>query len=146
MTIYIYWLYTTVEVPLSLSNSLIIRPSLFYNSEYKFLYVGRLGSDIGFRHHPNKKTEGFYLQGQAGIFYMFDLDHYPNGKKQNFMYCDIIGYIGYSAKSYSGVRMFIDFGIGIATEKMSMIPFAPESYLIRDFNLGIGIPLGKNKK
>ena len=51
-------LYATVEVPLSLSSSLIIRPSYWYNPDNI-----RLGSDIGIRYYTKEKGKGNYLQG-----------------------------------------------------------------------------------
>ena len=124
-------LYSTIEIPSSLSNSLIIRPSLWYipgyNNEINLRDAFRFGSDIGIRHFPSGKGEGLYLQAQSGIFYL-------SADNKSSLWFDVMGYIGY-AKKYSGVRIFIDVGIGIG--------FVESRGLLGDVNLGIGFPIGK---
>ena len=132
------FLYSTVEVPLSLSYSLIIRPSYWYNPDNI-----RLGSDIGFRYYTSKKGKGFYLQGQMGMFYGSKVDC-CEGEKENFTYFDIMVYIGISRK-FSNFSIFSDFGFGNASKKDGYI-FPSDNGLILDYNIGVGIPLGKNKK
>jgi hypothetical protein len=134
-------IYLTVEVPFSLSNSLIIRPSIFDLNRSK-RDIFRLGSDIGFRHHLAREGEGLYLQGQMGIFYyernvinsdgMYDPFPSIHGPLKN-IWLDAMGYVGHSFK-FSRVSLFIDVGIGIG-----------RSDILLDANFGIGIPFGAVK-
>jgi hypothetical protein len=149
-------IYSTVEIPFNLSNSLIIKPSLLYASEtVNKRHILRLGSDIGFRHYPTGKGEGFYLQGQMGIFYyhseysILPIDYFSDtdcgegnctGSDTKFVWLDAMAYIGHSTK-ISNVSVFADIGIG------AFMKNAEISYLtgLFDFNIGIGIPFGAGK-
>jgi hypothetical protein len=142
-------IYLTVEVPFSLFNSLIIRPSLLNSNKDEYDNVFRLGSDIGFRHHLNEKGEGLYLQGQIGIFYYKRIDTDTKGGddvivgpfdfalapfsdrhiSKKSIWLDIMGYFGYSLK-FSMVSMFFDIGFGVALFHK----------ILPDINVGIGIP------
>ncbi|MDR0518276.1 MAG: hypothetical protein LBH25_14685 [Fibromonadaceae bacterium] len=62
-------IYLTVEIPFSLSSSLVIRPSFLVINHASGDKAFRLGSDIGFRHYLARNGEGLYLQGQMGVFY-----------------------------------------------------------------------------
>ncbi|MDR2595248.1 MAG: hypothetical protein LBC87_10820 [Fibromonadaceae bacterium] len=145
-------IYFTVEIPFSLSNSLIIRPSYLnwsrVNDKIK-AKAFRLGSDIGIRRYLAGKGEGLYLQGQMGIFYYnhsfeeecdelicvnlcpFCVIDIP----QKSIWLDAMGYIGYSFKF-----LFIDIGIGlvlgISTENGHVKLL---DTLWPDLNIGIGI-------
>ncbi|MDR0517330.1 MAG: hypothetical protein LBH25_09840 [Fibromonadaceae bacterium] len=147
--------YSTVEIPFSLSNSLITKPSLLYvNAIANELHALRLGSDIGFRHYPIGNGEGFYLQGQMGIFYYHskysifpsnyfsdnDCDGDCTGSDTKFVWLDAMAYIGYSIK-FSNVSVFADIGIG-AFMKNAEIRYLTGLY---DFNIGVGIPFGAGK-
>jgi len=151
-------IYLTVEIPFSLSNSLIIRPSFLNISHVDGDKAFRLGSDIGFRHYLARNGEGLYLQGQMGIFYFRNNNHYTRcddecsdtmGPPQPFysiyiprksIWLDFMGYIGYSIK-FSNVSIFIDTGfgsgLGISTETGHVELF---DKIWPDFNIGIGIP------
>ena len=77
----------TFEKPLSLSNSLIIKPSFwnftdflsgsfsleFNNNGLNFAFDNhkqfRISSDFGIRNYFNEKGKGFYFQAQVGAFY-----------------------------------------------------------------------------
>ncbi|MDR2583053.1 MAG: hypothetical protein LBC75_06185 [Fibromonadaceae bacterium] len=148
-------IYSTVEIPFSLSNSLIIKPSLLYGNEIaQERHAFRLGSDIGFRHYPTGKGEGLYLQGQMGIFYYrskynilpsnyfsdSDCDGDCSGSDTKFVWLDAMAYIGYS-KKFSNVSVFTDIGVG-AFMKNTEISYITGLY---DFNIGIGIPFGAGK-
>ena len=154
----IYNLYVTIEVPINLSYSLIIRPSYLdgqipIKSEVKFLssdcyYGKRLGSDFGIRYYKNKKGKGFYLQGQIGLFYYNETGHKLNefmGEHKNetydknYMWVDFMGYIGKEWQFGDRFRMFFDAGLGCA-----IIGGYPSG--TGDINLGIGFKIGKNKK
>lgn len=138
-------LYTTIEKPLSLSNSLIIRPSIIYNSKHSFLKSGRVGSDIGMRYYPSEKGKGLYIAGQTGLFYYAIPDKYPWNhidNKQEYipaekkMWFDAMGYIGVKTK-----RIYFDVGVGfsnIKTDDDERGLFIPNnSNFLFDINFGV---------
>ena len=146
-----FLLFSTIEVPMNLFRSVIIKPSVCYisaqvndfdlNLEDPF----RIGTDIGIRFYPGEKGDGLYLQAQAGVFCLFakenEYDYYTwstKTKRINKFWLDVMGYVGYS-KKYSRFSISIDAGLGI--EFITM-----ERELIGDVNLGIGFPLGKTGK
>jgi len=163
----IFIAYLTIEIPLSLSNSLIIQPS-FWSRSGPFLdrfghedddeklrldELFRLGLGIGLRHFVNRKGDGLYFQAMSNVYHYsiteWNRSTYDNtlfSKKINFYYnkgyyADLLGYIGYSWK-YSHFSIFSDIGIG------TIFPFGNSSYkvlvgaykkpLVFDSNLGIG--------
>ncbi|MDR2595264.1 MAG: hypothetical protein LBC87_10900 [Fibromonadaceae bacterium] len=152
----IYVAYLTFEIPLSLSNSLIIQPSLWYvegtwyynkNEIVKVDKLLRLGSGIGFRHFVNGKGDGLYLQAMGNVNYysIKELNENIYNNKDFYykkgFYADLLGYLGYSWK-YSFFSIFSDIGIGI------IFPIDNPSYkaivggykkpFTFDMNLGIG--------
>ena len=145
------YLYLTIENALSLSNSLIIKPSAWINvSEFtifgKAPKLYRFGSDIGIRHYPNKKGKGFYMQGQIGVFhvsrmkegyYFYDYgcqcSLYTNETYVSYDFAaDVMGYVGYSWK-FSKWSMFLDFGFGFG-DNLHLSGDA-----IPDINFGVGL-------
>ncbi|MCL1956537.1 MAG: hypothetical protein FWF63_04380 [Fibromonadales bacterium] len=139
-------LYSTIEIPSSLSNSLIIKPSLL--REHTDLVLLKLGSDIGMRHYLFKKGKGLYLQEQVGVFY-YKRTYVADGGDTYFsiltfhetrikgLWFDTMGYLGYSWK-LSKVSIFTDIGFGVAAGmNHKNINISP----LPDFNLGIGIPI-----
>jgi len=150
-------IYFTFEIPFSLYNSLIIRPSFLNISHVDDDKAFRLGSDIGFRHYLAGKGEGLYLQGQMGVFYFKNNNHYiydeecgsEEANKNPFyrvyiprksLWLDAMGYMGYSLK-FSNVSVFIDVGfgpvLGISTET-GHVKLSDEFW--PDLNIGIGSP------
>ncbi|MDR0516122.1 MAG: hypothetical protein LBH25_03670 [Fibromonadaceae bacterium] len=142
-------IYSTIEIPFSLSNSLIIRPSFLSNDDGTAL---RLGSDIGFRHYLFENGEGLYLQRQMGIFYIRRNDSYALSSNNPLdilpnksLWLDLMCYAGYSLK-YSHVSMFIDVGFGVVLGINTKTGSAKLFYdLLPDFNIGIGVPFGTAK-
>jgi len=145
-------IFLTVEIPFSLSNSLIIKPSLLNISNHD-AYIFRLGSDIGFRHHLSGKGEGLYLQGQTGVFYYKRTGFIGDKIFSRFfdiprkcLWLDAMGYVGYSLK-FSRVNVFIDTGVGIIigidTETGQVKPVKlfgdVGKVFLPDINFGIGI-------
>jgi hypothetical protein len=143
-------IFLTAEIPFSLYNSLIIRPSLL-NSNIGDNNIFRLGSDIGFRHHLIEKGEGLYFQGQIGVFYYKST--YPIGDNIFFLYVDMprkvlwldaMVYVGYSLK-FSHINVFIDYGCGAVmgvdtkTGHIKPVTIFGNAYWL-DLNFGIGIP------
>ena len=159
-------IYSTVEIPLSLSNSLIIKPSFLREDLDRSIF--RLGSDIGIRHYLNGKGKGFYLQEQIGIFYYklnrdddcscddAQSDEYcecpdtsgpflpfPSVPLKNYLWFDVMGYFGYSWK-FSYVSIFTDIGIGVVmgiNDKSNSLSFYP----LPDINIGLRVPFGSGK-
>jgi len=134
-------LYSTVEMPLSLYNAPIIKPSVLYDKD-----LLRLGTNLGFRHYPSGRGEGLYLQPQAGAFYIstkylspadFDIfadEDYKNNKKakrRSGTWFDFMGYLGYAYK-FRYLSIYNDTGIGYGC-------ILSECSLIFDGNIGIGI-------
>ena len=141
------YLYATVEVPLSSSNSLIIRPSywdgetlvksaLIFGPTYEGI---RLGSDFGFRHYTDEKGKGFYGQGQIGLFHYNERYINRDYINEDYMWFDIMGYIGYVWQSKARGRLFFGIGLGYAI-------IGGSGYPTGDINLGVGFKIGKNKK
>jgi len=160
-------IYLTIEIPLNLSNSLIIQPSLLYSenatgtfSEYKagtFRFVrrtieekSRFGSGIGYRHFLNGKGDGFYLQAMGDIFYYSIKVKQENADKEvsygdvkKDFYADLLGYVGYSWK-ISHCSIFLDTGVGIvAADKDSRSENVMlglwKNPITFDVNFGMGI-------
>ena len=131
-------IYLTFEKPLSLSNSLIIKPSFWnltkiltgsfsiiggnddLNFGFDFDKLFRIGSDFGIRHYTKGKGEGFYLQGQVGAFYYRTTSIVNNTNddmiinseaKSKSLWLDVTGYAGYCWK-YPNIYISVDFGIG----------------------------------
>jgi hypothetical protein len=72
-------IYSTIEIPLNLNNSVIINPSFLYKTNTNLLwllmypdgnYFFRLGSGIGLRSFLFGKGEGLYLQAMLGTYYV----------------------------------------------------------------------------
>jgi len=118
-----YMIYLTFEIPLNLSNSLIIQPSLWYNKSVNKTYIldahglvfklFRLGSGIGLRHFVKEIGKGLYLQAMSSVHYYSVEESYNEDLKG--YYADLLGYLGYSWK-FSRLSIFFDIGIiGIGT-------------------------------
>ncbi|MDR0516926.1 MAG: hypothetical protein LBH25_07780 [Fibromonadaceae bacterium] len=128
--------YSTIEIPTSLYNAPIIKPSIWLNSEFS-----RIGSDFGWRHYPAGRGEGLYLQPSVGFFYFsaydsFSLDFTSDTvkyeeKKRNGTWFDVMGYLGYTYK-FAYLSIYSDTGIGYAC-------IFSECGLMFDANMGIGI-------
>ncbi|MDR0516146.1 MAG: hypothetical protein LBH25_03790 [Fibromonadaceae bacterium] len=145
-----YTLYLTVECPLNESYSIIVNPSFIYSframGDYEkssSYYYSRIGSGVGVRYFIGDKiSDGFYLQLMPST-YRFRND-FTSGT-----IIDILGYIGYSFKSFSGViksGIFLDMGIGImGYGNRSDIPFwllygsAGNGIVSTDVNFGVSL-------
>ena len=129
------WFYSTIEKPLDLSNSLIIKPSLWLNVSPISFYgkndeFSRFGSDIGLRHYSNKNGEGFYLQAQCGVFFIENRNN-----SNSFVGIDIMGYLGFS-KKFKTQTVFFDIGLGIGNSNVMVQGNDFEGIL--DINFGLG--------
>jgi len=159
-------IYSTIEIPFSLSNSLIIKPSFFRENTDRNIF--KLGSDIGMRHYLNGKGKGFYLQEQIGIFYYklnrniddCSLDALPGEYEYEcdsdvfymlpfpqipikYLWFDAMSYFGYSWK-FSYISIFADVGFGVVlgiNDNSNALSFYP----LPDINIGLRMPLGAGK-
>jgi hypothetical protein len=143
-------IYSTIEIPFNLKQSLIVKPSLakgareeegLYGERFKQLKVG---SDIGMRVYYDKRGEGFYWQMQTGVFYYDAHRLFPEISANNSIWLDIMAYSGYSWK-FSNVSIFADIGIGLGSLYGNLYAFDCDGkclsfFPIIDANLGIGIP------
>jgi len=138
--------YLTIEKPLNLSNSLIIKPSLVLNVKPITLPIMsfgkrnddiyfRLGSDIGLRHYVNKNGQGVYKQGTVGVFFIENrIDN------SSFMGIDIMGNLGFS-KKYKTLTIFFDIGLGVGNSNVMMKDRNEgirDVSIIYDINFGLG--------
>ncbi|MDR1812986.1 MAG: hypothetical protein LBQ87_09195 [Candidatus Fibromonas sp.] len=147
-----YMIYFTFEIPLNISNSLIILPSLWYTESSGSTYLEkdgklidkmfRLGPGIGFRHFVNGKGDGLYLQAMSNIHY-YSIKELDENLYKSF-YADLLGYLGYSWK-ISGLSVFSDIGIGIIypvnNSSRKVIYGLYKKPLTFDINFGIGLSL-----
>jgi len=126
--------YSTIEIPLSLYNAPIIKPSVWNAAS-----ITRFGTDIGFRHYLAGRGEGLYLQPQFGLFYLsakdwsfdFDWDEDTGTEKKSGKWFDGMLYLGRAYK-FAYISIYSDAGIGYGCvlDKCS---------LIYDANIGLGI-------
>lgn len=141
-------LYSTIEIPINLSNSFIIQPSLWLMWE-----MSRVGSGFGIRHFLNGKGDGWYLQAMSSFYrysYLAGSDFHTNEDvfKKGF-YADLLGYVGYSFKKFKeeNSRVFLDFGIGTLypSKNIDKINGAyvdkPFKNLLIDVNFGAGFSI-----
>jgi len=130
-------IYSTVEVPFSLYNALIVKPSLWLSTDDTNKFY-RVGSELGFRHYLDGRGEGMYLQPQIGAFYLSvnNIDFSWFGEdareknKESAMWYDFMGYFGYSYK-FAYISIYSDTGIGYSC-------IAGDCSLVFDANFGIG--------
>jgi len=130
--------YSTIEIPMSLYNAPIIKPSVWNGQN-----LTRVGSDLGFRHYLAGKGEGLYLQPQVGLFYLsakdWDFDwgwHWDDNddekaKKISGTWYDGMLYLGHSYK-FAYISLYSDAGIGYGCALKTCS-------LIYDANIGLGI-------
>jgi len=130
-------LYSTIEIPMSLYNAPIIKPSVWNGPSFT-----RVGSDIGFRHYLAGRGEGMYLQPQVGLFYLsaknwtFNFDYDKDDdligyKKISGTWYDGMLYLGRAYK-FAYISIYSDGGIGYGCALGGCS-------LIFDANIGLGI-------
>jgi hypothetical protein len=160
-------IYSTVEIPFSLYNALIVKPSLWTsvkgkNELFDNVELFRLGSDVGFRHYPTGRGEGLYLQAQTCLHYLSientskgggsdpyddgyfsdDDDSEKNSGKAKFStyWYDFMGYLGWTYK-FRYISIYTDTGLGYACVggTKSNFNWSGGCTLMWDANLGIGV-------
>jgi len=129
--------YSTIEIPMSLYNAPIIKPSV-----WNIPGITRVGSDFGFRHYLAGRGEGMYLQPQVGLFYLsaknwtFNLDYdYKDDligyEKVSGAWYDGMLYLG-TAYKFAYISIYSDTGIGYGCALKVCT-------LIWDANMALGI-------
>jgi len=155
---------STIENPLSLGNSIIIQPTMWFGSSDLYIAelvnyenLRRLGMGIGIRQYATDKGSGFYLQAMAGAYYTYaesisikeyngdeDKNKYPLNKittwrKVRSVLSEVMLYIG-SAHKWQNVSFFYEAGLGFGYDGTDTFKIGYFNKLATNFNLGIGIP------
>jgi len=153
---------STIEKPLSLSNSVIIQPTIWYGSSDDYVAdvveyedFTKLGIGIGIRQYLVNKGSGFYLQAIASVYrtsaeriqYREKSDnHQPNGYEirtwiieKGLILTEIMFYIG-SAHKWQNINLFYEGGLGLGYDGTNVFKMGYINKLAINFNLGIGIP------
>jgi len=152
---------STIEKPLSLSNSVIIQPSVWYGSSDGYIAdvveyedFTRLGVGIGMRRYAVNKGSGFYLQAIASAYYTFaeriqyreKNDNYYGGYgmkswiiEKGIILGELMLYIG-SAHKWQNINIFYEGGLGLGYDGTNVFKIGYINKLATNFNFGIGIP------
>jgi uncharacterized membrane protein len=135
---------STFEIPLNLSNSVVIQPAIWLGSsdeeilgiEYEKLI--RVGSGIGLRRYAVDKGYGFYLQIVAGAYYI-SAEKINDWEKVKGAVGELMLYAG-SAHKWQNVSFFYEFGMGFGYDGTETQQMGYINRLATSFNLGVGIP------
>jgi len=159
---------STIEIPMNLSNSVIIIPAVWLGNSDGYIQVFdaveyekliRIGSGIGVRRYARDRGQGFYLQAIASAYYISaksishkedpseeDDDYYYNWepkittwKKVKGVICDLILYIG-STHKWQNIGFFYEGGLGFGYDGTHTYQLGYINKLVASFNLGVGIP------
>jgi len=151
---------STVEVPLSLSNSVIIQPTVWLGSSDGYIddlveyeKLRRVGTGIGMRHYAADKGQGFYLQALAGLYYFSaesisekesedeyrDFLEITTWTKVKGWVGELIFYVGASHK-WQNISLFYEGGLGFGYDGTDTYQMGYTNRLVANFNLGIGLP------
>jgi hypothetical protein len=134
---------STYEIPLNLSNSVVIQPAVWLGSsdelypEYEKLI--RVGSGIGLRRYATDKGYGFYLQAVASAYYV-SAEKIERWEKVRGGVGELMLYVG-SAHKWQNVGFFYEFGMGFGYDGTKTRQYGYINSLATSFNLGLGIPL-----
>jgi len=152
---------STVEVPLSLRNSVVIQPTVWLGNSHGYIYdfveyekLKRTGGGIGMRHYAADKGEGFYLQAVAGAYYIsaksishkeaederLKIPQITTWIKVKGLVGELMFYIGASQK-WQNINMFYEGGLGFGYDGTETFQIGYLNRLVANFNFGIGIPL-----
>jgi len=151
---------STVELPLSLSNSMVIQPAIWLGSSDGFILdaveyedLVRVGSGVGLRHYANNKGYGFYLQGIASIYYFQaeSIQHKEDGddnywrskittwKKVKGTVGELMFYIG-AAHKWQNMSLSYEGGLGLGYDGTKTYQLGYINKLATNFNICVGIP------
>jgi len=152
---------STVEVPLSLRNSVVIQPTVWLGDSHGYIYdfveyekLKRAGGGIGMRHYAADKGEGFYLQAVASAYYLsaesishkeaederLKIPQITTWIKVKGLVGELMFYIGASQK-WQNINMFYEGGLGFGYDGTETFQMGYLNRLVANFNFGIGIPL-----
>jgi hypothetical protein len=155
----------TVEVPLSLSNSVTVQPTIWLGSSngyvldlVKYEKLKKVGLGIGMRRYARDRGQGFYLQAIVSAYYIsaesieskgelldddyynaryeYDTTTYINVKG---MTGDLIFYIG-STHKWQNIAFFYEGGLGFGYDGTDTYQLGYINSLALNFNVGLGIP------
>lgn len=142
------YVHSTIEIPISLYNAFVIKPSFWKDAKDSWKYIEgldwseldntsllRIGSGLGFRHYPGGRGEGLYLQGQAGAYYLSIEELDNKNKTTNTVWYDFTTSLGQTYK-FAHISLYSDVGVGYACTTKGERTCS----LVLDGNLGIGLP------
>jgi len=165
---------STFEIPLNLSNSVIVQPAVWLGSSDGYITVFddgveyekliRVGSGIGMRRYVRDRSQGFYVQAIASLYYIsaksissreegyeenYDCGYggcYSNldskitiWKKVKGVTADLVFYIG-AAHKWQNIGFFYEGGLGFGYDGTKTYQISYKNSLVASFNLGVGIP------
>jgi len=151
---------STIEVPLSLANSVIVQPTVWLGSsdgyisdEVEYEKLKRVGTGIGIRRYASDKGQGFYLQALAGLYYLSaesisqkgDENDYNNlfevttWTKVKGWIGELMFYVGLSHK-WQNISFFYEGGLGFGYDGTDTYQMGYTNRLAANFNMGIGLP------
>jgi hypothetical protein len=163
-----FMLGSTIEVPMSLKNSVVIQPTIWAGSsggyipvpvnddrvEYKKLK--RIGSGVGMRRYVVEKGQGFYLQGIAGAYYIHadSISHKKDEYEDDYWYSapkvttwtgvkgvigELMFYVG-AAHKWQNISFSYEGGLGFGYDGTNTFQMGYINSLVTNFNLCVGIP------
>jgi len=140
----LFMLNSTIEIPLNLSNSVVIQPAIWLGSsdgdifgiEYEKLV--RFGSGVGLRRYAVDRGYGFYLQVIASAYYVFAerIDHW---KDVNGAVSELMLYAGSSHK-WQNLSFFYEAGMGFGYDGTKTQQIGYDNKLVGALNVGVGLP------
>jgi len=150
---------STVEIPLSLSNSVVVQPTVWLGSSEGYIVddvqyekLRRAGLGIGLRRYALNKGQGFYLQTVASMYYISaesisHIESNDNSRKNGTTWIKVKGTIGElmfyigAAHKWQNLSMFYEGGLGYGYDGTNTYQMGYMNRLVANFNLGVGIPL-----
>jgi hypothetical protein len=153
---------STYEMPLSLSNSVVIQPVVwlgtsdgYFDDVVEYEKLKRAGVGIGMRHYAADKGYGFYLQAVASAYYIsaesisHKEDNWEDGSyylpevttwiKVRGLVGELMFYVGVSHK-WQSISLFYEGGLGFGYDGTDTFQMGYINRLAANFNLGVGIP------
>jgi len=151
---------STIEIPLSLSNSVIVQPAVwlgssdgYINDDVEYEKLRRVGTGIGMRRYATDKGQGFYLQALASAYYLsaesisqresedefLDFQEITTWTKVKGWVGELIFYVGASHK-WQNISLFYEGGLGFGYDGTNTYQMGYINRLVANFNMGIGLP------
>jgi hypothetical protein len=154
---------STYEMPLDLSNSVVIQPTVWLGSSDGFIAntveyekLKRIGGGIGIRHYAVDKGQGFYLQTVASAYYInaesishkeenssddgwYLYDKITTWTKVKGMVSELMFYIGVVHK-WQNMNFSYEGGMGFGYDGTKTFQMGYINRLATNFNINVGIP------